>query len=278
MLQVRQIKGIALLELNATVYIRKMLGGSQSHLVVASDGNVYVIKSVDNPQHRRVPLHEWFVTYIADRIGLSVAPRRIVNTTPSFINASPDYGAEWRESEYRRYSSGPCFGSRFLGGLLPGRTYDYLPESSLLKVVNKREFIGALVLDKWTCNSDGRQAVFILDQRRQNYKVYFIDHGYCFNEGRDKMEDAPLKGCYSRKLVYRAVRGWKDFEPWLEGVRVLDSSELWKGLQGTPREWYDSNKVVLEGLIEILDRRRRRIPELIDSLRSAKPDVFPMWS
>ena len=269
--------GTVSVELNATIHIRKMIGGSQSHLIVASDGEAYVAKAVDNPQHRHVPLYEWFISYVAARVGLSVASRQIINVSPSFIDLYPEYGAKWGDLGYRPYSSGRCFGSQFLGGLMPGITYDYLSDSSLSKVVNNAEFLGALVLDKWACNADARQAVFVLDRKKRLYRAHFIDHGYCFNGGRSKMEDAPLKGCYSHKSVYKNVRGWEDFEPWLERMRAIDASELSKGLKNTPSEWYD-NHYVLEALIEVLDRRRRIVPDLIDSLRNSKLDLFPLWS
>ena len=39
-------------------------------------------------------------------------------------------------------------------------TLDYLPRELLQGVRNLSDFARVLVLDKWTCNSDGRQAIF----------------------------------------------------------------------------------------------------------------------
>ena len=60
-----------------------------------------------------------------------------------------------------RCSAGLQFGSQLVGGLMPGHVADYLPEDQLMEVRNLQEFAGALVLDKWTCNTNGRQALFI---------------------------------------------------------------------------------------------------------------------
>ena len=38
--------------------------------------------------------------------------------------------------------------------------FDYLPRELLERVLNIEDFPRVLVLDKWTCNSDGRQACF----------------------------------------------------------------------------------------------------------------------
>ena len=39
-------------------HIRKMRGGAQSHLIEGDDGCFYVVKFVNNPQHRRILINE----------------------------------------------------------------------------------------------------------------------------------------------------------------------------------------------------------------------------
>jgi hypothetical protein len=43
-------------------HVRRMRGGSQSHLMRASDGHFYVVKFQNNPQHLRVLANEMFAT------------------------------------------------------------------------------------------------------------------------------------------------------------------------------------------------------------------------
>ena len=76
-----------------------------------------------------------------------------------------------------------------------------------------------LVLDKWTCNSDGRQAIFWKAPRRQRYSATFIDQGYCFNAGEWTFPDSPLRGAYANNCVYEGVTGWEAFEPTLSQSR-----------------------------------------------------------
>ena len=68
--------------------------------------------------------------------------------------------------------------------------HDFLPEDQLRNVENLHEFAGMLVFDKWTCNTNGRQAVFFYEgaaapgQPEWRYEARMIDQGFCFNAGR----------------------------------------------------------------------------------------------
>ena len=44
--------------LKALRFVRKMRGGAQAHLIEAHDGNYYVVKFRNNPQHRRILVNE----------------------------------------------------------------------------------------------------------------------------------------------------------------------------------------------------------------------------
>ncbi len=55
-------------------HIRPMRGGSQSHLMRASDGAYHVVKFQNNPQHRGVLANElspagWMLAGVADSSG-----------------------------------------------------------------------------------------------------------------------------------------------------------------------------------------------------------------
>jgi hypothetical protein len=92
-------------------------------------------------------------------------------------------------------------------------TRDYLPRELLQGVRNLTDFARVLVLDKWTCNSDGRQAIFCKAPRGQRYSATFIGQGYCFNAGEWTFPGSPLRGAYANNCVYGRVMGWEAFEP-----------------------------------------------------------------
>jgi hypothetical protein len=103
---------------------------------------------------------------------------------------------------------------------------------------NLAEFAGILALDKWTGNSNGRQAVFTRRQRERRYRAVFIDFGYCFHAGEWKFEDIPLRGVYYRNDVYREVTGWESFEPWLTRLETMAAETVWAAANEVPPEWY----------------------------------------
>ncbi len=256
--------------------VRKMRGGAQSHLMLGSDGQPYVVKFQNNPQHVRVLANELLATKLAEMVGLSVPPCDVVEVTEWLIENSKELMMDFGRKQ-EQCCAGLQFGSRLVGGLMPGLVVDYLPEERLAEVKNLAEFAGMLVIDKWTCNANGRQAVFYKRPRDKKYAATFIDQGYCFNAGEWKFVDAPLRGVYARNLAYRDVVNWDSFEPWLTRVEELDPQKVWSLAEMVPPEWYGGDVTEMERLMEQLLLRRSRVRELITQFRESSRQPFPKW-
>ena len=260
----------------ATQQIRRMRGGAQSHLMLASDNQLYVVKFRNNPQHVRVLANELLATRLAAAVGLTVPPSEVIEVSEWLIRNTPDLNIQSRAGAL------PCqpglhFASRWVGGLMPGQTVDYLPEEQLLEVHNLGEFAGILALDKWTCNINGRQAVFQKRGRERRYRATFIDQGYCFHAGDWKFIDASLGGVFAENTVYRGVTGWISFEPWLSRIESLAPETAWAIAEIIPPEWYGGDLSALEVLVERLLARRARVRELIGAFRESTRQPFPNW-
>lgn len=85
-----------------------------------------------------------------------------------------------------------------LGALGSDVVFDYLPESMHANIDNLNMLAACLVLDKWTCNVDGRQAVFTRPTQHCRFSAWFIDQGYCFNAGEWSFPDSALRGVHCR--------------------------------------------------------------------------------
>jgi len=264
------------MQLYAIKHMRRMRGGSQSHLILASDENLYVVKFQNNPQHLRVLANEFLATLLAKAIGLTVPSCAVIEVHKSLIAEEPGLDMEKRSGR-ERCAFGPQFGSRFVGGLMPGQVTDVLPETMLSEVRNLNEFAGILAFDKWTSNQDGRQAVFSKTSRQRWYTATFIDQGYCFDAGEWEFKDAPLRGKYARSSVYAGIDGWESFQPWLGRIEAMTHQTVWEIAKTIPLEWYSSDISALEKLIERLVQRCARVRELIDDFRRTSPNTFPNW-
>ena len=230
----RKVTSVAVI---AVQQIRRMRGGAQSHLMLASDGNLYVVKFRNNPQHVRVLANEFLATRLAAAIGLAVPPSEVIEVSEWLIQNTEELTIELRGGG-QRCQAGLHFASRWVGGLMPGQTVDYLPQEHLLEVRNLVEFAGILALDKWTCNINGRQAVFQKSRRERRYNATFIDQGYCFHAGDWKFVDANLGGVFAENTVYHGVTGWASFEPWLSRIENLAPETAWAIAETIPPEWY----------------------------------------
>lgn len=261
-------------ELNAVQHIRRMRGGSQAHLLRASDGAYYVTKFQNNPQHVRVLANEMFATRLAQWLGLPAPRVEVIEVSDWLIANTPDLRIELAGS------ATPCSSGKQLASLYPdleAQIFDYLPEGMLSQVVNLEDFARSVVLDKWTANSDGRQAIFIREPRGRRYKAIFIDQGYCFNAGEWTFPDAPLRGVYGRNCVYATVTGWDSFEPALSKAEEANPLDLWHCAEAIPPEWYGYDHEALNIMVDSLYQRRGRIRDLITAFRTSSRNPFPNW-
>jgi hypothetical protein len=264
------------LAVQAVQQIRRMRGGAQSQLMLGADGHAYVVKFQNNPQHMRVLANELLASRLAAAAGLAAPEAELVDVSSWLIDNTPELEIDLGRTR-ERCRPGLQFGSRLVGGLMPGQVVDYLPEDQLAEVRNLAEFAGILALDKWTGNSNGRQAVFTRKQRERRYRAVFIDFGYCFHAGEWRFEDAPLRGVYYRNDVYREITGWPSFEPWLTRLETMPADTVWAAANDVPPQWYGGDISDMEALVEKLLTRRSRIRELIEAFAKTARDPFPNW-
>lgn len=259
----------------AVQHVRRMRGGAQSHLMRASDGNLYVVKFKNNPQHLRVLANEMLATKLAERVGLPVPPTEVVDVSSWLIEHSPELNIQLA-GRTLACEPGLQFGSRYVISPLEGRIFDVLPETLISNVRNLGSFAGMLALDKWTCNANGRQATFWKKSRDRKYTVSFIDQGYCFNAGEWSFPDSPLRGVYARNWVYAGITGWESFEPWLTAIEEMDESAIAECATCIPPEWYGEWDD-MERLVCALIKRRTRVRELILAFKDSSRQPFVNW-
>jgi len=290
-----------------------MRGGAQSHLMRCSDGNYYVVKFQNNPQHRRILVNELLGTRLASRLGLPTAPVEVVEVGAELIRLTPELCIELPRSR-TPCAAGLQFGSRYPGDPRQMALHDFLPDEKLREVRNLHDFAGMLVFDKWVCNTNGRQTVFFEEAPRMDggtpgaaaagatqgevargtlvreeaahgetgrgraYKTVMIDQGFCFNAGEWNFPDAPLRGLYARSRVYEGVTGMDSFGPWLERLeKRITEKVLGELAEEIPPGWYEDDYDAVLRVLEQLHRRKPRVEELILSAKSSNRQPFASW-
>ena len=254
-----------------------MRGGAQGHLMRCSDGQFYVVKFRNNPQHMRVLANELLATRLAEAAGLPVPATEVVEVGSWLVEHTPELNIQLGGSTIR-CEAGLQFGSRYVVSPLEGQVFDHLPCEMFGRVRNLETFPGMLTIDKWTCNANGRQATFWRKMRERKYTVTFIDQGYCFNAGEWSFPDYPLRGVYARNEVYAGVHGWESFEPWLSRIEKMDEEVAWRAAGEIPPEWYGGEWEALEKLVKTLLERRAMVRELITAFRVSPRRPFPDWN
>jgi hypothetical protein len=262
--------------ISAVQHLRPLRGGAQSHLLKASDGACYVTKFQNNPQHIRVLANEMLATNLGRALGLPMPRVEVIEVSDWLIEHSEDLRISLGGAKIP-CRSGKQLGSLYVGCESPGLSFDYLPGELLQTVVNIGDFPRVLVLDKWTCNSDGRQAIFWKALRRKRYSATFIDQGYCFNAGEWIFSDYPLRGVYANNCVYERVMGWEAFEPTLSRAEEMDAHTIWRCATEIPEEWYEGDRDGLDRLVQALHHRRGAIRNLITEFRRSSRNPFPNW-
>src|SRR5512145_947209 len=100
--------------LSACRHIRRMRGGAQSHLIEASDGHHYVVKFVNNPQHRRILVNELIGTAFLRYLQLTVPEPALISFSDEFVALHPGIYIELGNRR-DKVPPGWHFGSRFPG-------------------------------------------------------------------------------------------------------------------------------------------------------------------
>jgi hypothetical protein len=263
--------------IQAVQHVRRMRGGAQAHLLRADDGQFYVVKFQNNPQHRRVLANELFASRLAVEVGLPVPESQIVEVSSWLVEHTPELTILLAGRALPCHA-GLQFGSRYVVDPTSdsAQVFDFLPETMIDRVKNLEAFAGVLAFDKWTGNANGRQAAFWKQARERKYTATFIDQGYCFNAGEWTFPDSPLRGVYARNNVYAGITGWDSFQPWLGRIEGIDSATLCSIADEIPQEWY-GDRDDLERLVQELWNRRARVRELVEAFRASSRAPFRNW-
>jgi hypothetical protein len=251
-------------------FIRRMRGQTRAQLIVAEDGQQYVVKYSHNPMGRRVLVNELISSLTLKTLGIRSPKIAFVSFDENVFEHNPEIGVA-SKGRIIPPPEGVHFGCHYAGsGVNP--IYDFLPDRMLAEIRNRADFLGVLVLDKWLSNGDLRQAVFLREnattsgngEPNGHWVAEMIDQDSTFQGPIWAFRDSPPQALYPRLAIYGANPTMRDFESWLEKVERLEAG-FFKSLADTlPAQWIAGNEEQLSNLLSKLLERRDRLPGLVE--------------
>ena len=227
--------------------IRKMRGGAQAHLIEASDGHFYVVKFLNNPQHRRILVNEWIASAFLSYLGISTPEAAMVRVSEDFLRTNPEV--------YIQLGLAPPAGGDRAGISardIPGDparnvVYDFLPDSLLDKVENLARFSAACwpSINGWATRTPAKPYFSARGSKewlpgssahplRLGFVAQMVDNGYVFEGPHWRLKDSPLQGLYFRMQVYRDVRGPARFRAMARPHRAFSGRGGRSGAEADP--------------------------------------------
>lgn len=256
--------------IRATQCFRRMFGESQPILMRAADSNLYVVKFPNNPQGVRILANEMLGAALATLLGVPISPVAVIEVSEDMIFLSESMFIKLGKN-IAPCQPGLCFGSQYR---LDRRLWPpdlITPES----VENPEDFLGMLVFDKWTSNTDNRQVALNPNGEYSAYRAVMIDQGFCFSGNEWTFHNGALRGIAHFPRIYDRVTDLEDFEPWLRRLeQEINLEMLCRAAETVPPEWYLYNEAAFNELISQLNRRRMMVREMVgETLRTAR-DYF----
>lgn len=167
----------------AVKHVCKLIGSCQPSIILTTGCKFYVTKCQEFTGQYGL-MKEVIGTELMGQMGLPVPEWSPVSLDDEFIrkNQSLWFYQEMKKGVWGgvRPHPGLHFGSRLTRSDKTFQTYAIIPPEWTSRVVNRDDFVGALLVGLWTNNCDRLQAVFVTSDSGKSFRAVFIDHGHMF--------------------------------------------------------------------------------------------------
>lgn len=222
--------------LAVTGVLYKVNGFSQPSIVKGSDGRLYVLKCNGFPGPDGLA-NEVIGAELIRHFGLPAPAWTPIYLSDEFIDANPEIWFRTGTTVIRP-AAGLHFGSRLLIGDGPNdRSYQVIPRSWWKRVVNRRDFLGMLVLDLWANNCDRRQAVFIRSVKTQKLRAVFIDNDHLLGGRWGNETTSPRRVMCPDLSAYVGLPLEREAERFIGLSHSVDDRWIDGMLERVPADW-----------------------------------------
>lgn len=237
------------------LYVKKLEGKSNTHLIKFDDGHEYAVKYFIQGFEKSLP-NEWVAYCLARYLQLPIPYAKIVEIPAEFSTQIP---------EFIKSSSRYQFASRFISGCQNGHEV-----SQMKNIVNEQQLASIILFDYWLSNRDRtKKNILLEDAGNETYYLWIIDHAECFgsyNWTGDQVEDLPVKILKSatHRLMAQFVKDESDFYEAVKVIQTIPNFLIEEIVSIIPDDWQVS-KEEKKILSQYLIRRRKKM--LLSSLK-----------
>ena len=238
--------------------LRSMPGGAETRLALCSNGNHYVVKCANNRQGPNTLANEVLAAELLKALSLPTVPWRSARYLPKYF---PSAVCPFHHSGCSLH-----FASEFIRPSNGGSLYSFLPSTFAHRVVNRSDFIGALVFDVWAGSADTRQALFVEDLKSKSFKAVFIDNGHLFGGPHWKFDSRPGMAPCLDLAMYSDLNS-EAVETWIARIETTIPVILPSLVKTVTSEWYKGNIALLtDTLLARAESLRRLVWEEVRNL------------
>jgi len=243
-------------------FVRRLRGGSQPIVAEGSDGVLYVVKFLNNPQGANVLFNEGAGSELLATAGLPVPGWSALLASNEFLDRNPECWMTAGE-DLLRPTAGLCFGSRFLDGG-EKRTLEILPGASYKRLRRRDQLWTAWLLDACCHHSDIRQILFT-EETSGRFNSVFIDNGHLFGGSTGTKVALPRASQYLDNRIYRELAE-SEVDGTVRFLQYLDTDCLRRKALALPREWQSGSAIsALEGALNRL-ADQSQLSTIMDSI------------
>lgn len=241
------------------------IGVTTPQLFRANDGQLYIVKLLNNPMGSKVLVNEYIACWFGLRMELCFPVSDLFEIDEQLV----------KKKRRLRVTEGPHFASRYLHGAR------YVTRHDLKKAVNKRVMAGVILFDHMFHNIDRTKNSknLLVCREGENRVLYAIDNSHLFVRGRwnpQSIEKLTEKITVNQWRVY----GWllknflrtDDFIVYVEKIKGICDAELAELVESIPLKWLAKTEE-REALLNYMIRRRGMVDDVVNALCQSIPNI-----
>ena len=223
-----------------------MPGSASSLMALCDDDKLYIVKCANSSAGTNVLANEMLGAELLRAAGLPTPNWKFVRFSSTTLYEPAD-GVDANNREH--VGCGLHFGSELIEPSAGGRLYSFLPRCFFPRVLNRSDFIGALIFDIWAQSTDVRQAVFLEGRASHLFNAHFIDQGHLFGGPNWSTRPRPGASLCLERSMYADLMNNKLLHHWFSRIGTAAPTIVSSTIQAIPRDWYKGDIASLKGTL-----------------------------